>query len=110
MTPLDSDDYRLSMAISPRAVREDDNADLRVLLVHRLHDSLKAVRRWALRSNSSSTYCENCARWVRHSSSDATAPTVPAEWRCPYCEKRWGVELIVYGELEPDRQEKATDD
>lgn len=96
---MDEDDYRLSMALSPRAAREEDNADLRAVLLHRLHDSLKAVRRWSLKGNGSSTYCEHCRRWIRHRSSETHAAAIPAEWRCPFCNKLWGIELIIYGEL-----------
>jgi uncharacterized protein with PIN domain len=102
---IEEDDYRLSMAISPFAAADESNKGLRVLLVHRLHDSVKAVRRWALRSNGCSTYCEPCKRWVKHHRAEAEAEVVPAEWRCPHCRRLYGVELIVYSELVEDGEE-----
>lgn len=92
---LDKDDYKMSMAISRRG-KNDEPDELRSLLVHRLSDTAKAViRRSLTRGNTLSGFCEPCMRWTGRTAIDET-------FRCPYCERRYRVELLIFEEIEDD--------
>lgn len=92
--PLDPRDHQLSMRISPRARRQEDNRALRSLLVHRLTDGWKAVWRRSLADERrASLYCERCEEWFPHKA-------FPVEWQCPSCEQWFRVEFAAYEAVE----------
>jgi hypothetical protein len=95
---MSQEDRALSMRLSPRAARAEDNDDLRSLLVHRLPPADLAVWRRALRTDKAALHCEPCRRWEQLPDGEAA----PAEWQCPACDRRYGIEFAVYAELDDD--------
>ena len=93
--PMNPEDYRLSMRISPRG--KIDSAILRQLLVNRLSDTYKAVLRRSLRElrhgKKLSVYCEECSHWTN-------VQAFPEEWECPRCETAYRIEFAVYEEID----------
>lgn len=91
--PLDDADYRLSGKISRRSPTLPDPPGLRTLMVHRLSDSFKAILRRALHSHEISVFCEACEKWTH-------SKTLPGEWHCTTCDRRYRVEFVIYEEIE----------
>jgi hypothetical protein len=88
-------DRALSMRISPRARRPEDNEGLRSLLVHRITEGAKLVWRRSLSNESqSSLYCEPCNQWTR------VGDNMPIEWQCLTCQREYRIEFAIYEELE----------
>lgn len=105
--PMPSEDYELSMLISPRARRDADNARLRELHVTRLSDTHKAIGRAGLRTHRVSVYCEGCkvdaaAREPsrHHNAWTRLQDEFPAEWDCPKCKRSYRLEFAVYEEVD----------
>lgn len=96
MSPLDERDHELSMRISRRARRPEDNIGMRDLIVHRLSDTHKAVARISFRDKAISVYCEPCREWAKFTEDD----DFPTEWQCPMCKREYGMEFAVMEELE----------
>jgi hypothetical protein len=92
---LDEDDYALSMAVSPRARQEENNLDLRSMLVHRLSDTAKAIWRRGLRSDNTSAYCEHCRHWTRN------VGIAQPLWTCARCARVYRIEFVIYEEVDP---------
>jgi hypothetical protein len=91
---LDAEDYGLSMRISPRARRDEDNEGLRTLMIHRLSDTTKAVARLSLRGGHVSLLCENCTRWTQ-----APDDNFPTTWKCPECAREFEMEFAILEEV-----------
>ena len=87
----------LSMRISPRARRPEDNEGLRSLIVHRLSDTTKAVARISLRGGNVSVLCENCTQWMPIPDDE-----FPTRWRCALCERVFEMEFAVLEEINTD--------
>ncbi len=96
---MNQDDYTLSMRISPRARRSEDNEGLRTLLVLRLSDTQKAVARLSLREGHVSVLCEPCGIWQ-----PAPHDEFPLEWRCNQCERLYAMEFAVLEEVNDDKE------
>lgn len=97
---MDDRDYTLSMQISPRARRPEDNEGLRTVLVNRLGDSRKAVARIGLRNNRFSVFCEPCERWTVNPEDLPGGDDFPTEFRCPHCRRLYELEFAVLEEVE----------
>lgn len=85
-------DFDLSMRISPRARRPEDNEGLRDLRVHRLSDTTKAVARVGLRNGRISIYCEACGTWT-------PVEEFPVEYDCA-CGRSYRTEFVIFEEVE----------
>lgn len=90
--PLNPDDHRLSMRISPRS-RNPEPVGLRSLLVHRLTSTVKAVLRRPLRGGEFGLYCEPCDKWIH-------TPEAPESVCCQTCNRVYRVELVIYEEVQ----------
>lgn len=91
---MKSEDYRLSMRISPRG--RIDSPELRQLLVNRLSATTKAVLRRSLRFDNVSVYCERCNHWQVLKGDDLN------EWTCAMCGARYRMEFAVYEQIDPE--------
>jgi hypothetical protein len=90
---LTDEDFKLSMAISPRSKRAKNNEGLRSLIVHRLVPGPKAVwRRSASDENKTSAYCEPCQLWAR-------SIKLSEEFTCRGCGRVYRVEFAVLEEV-----------
>jgi hypothetical protein len=99
---LSSQDYGLSMKVSPRARDAGRNSGLRSLLVHRLRSASKAVLRLPLGDNISqarlgayNVHCEPCEEWFN-------LPDWGEEVICPRCDRVYALELAVFSEIKHD--------
>jgi hypothetical protein len=90
--PVKDEDYRLSMAMSPRGRIPSD--ELRQLVVNRLSDTEKAVLRRSLSRDKISVFCEPCRRWT------SAVNDVPDVYQCERCGRRYRIEFVVYEEIE----------
>lgn len=89
-------DFRLSMAISPRAKADEDNAGWRSLLLHRLTEGSKLIWRRSLTNEKrGSLFCEHCRAWT-------VCNEVPIEWQCQKCERWYRIEFASYEEMESE--------
>lgn len=101
MQRMDKRDYDLSMAISPKARRAEDNEGLRSLLVHRLMDGWKAIARRAIKDEDRvMVYCEHCRHWSPVRTPDA----IPTQWECGSCNRLYRMEFATYEEVEDANQ------
>ncbi len=93
---MSDEDRSLSMRISPRALRPEDNEGLRSLLVHRLAEGDKGVWRRSLRDEDQvSFYCEPCDRWWQRE-------PLAEEISCGKCSRVYRVEFAVLEEVVDD--------
>lgn len=105
---LREDDHELSMRLSPRTRAERDGApsrETRSLIVHRLRDAPKAVRRLSMSRDLAtaddedySVYCEPCGEWFQGSRWGEDGPDWAEgdDFLCPTCGRLYVAETVIY--------------